>query len=198
MAKIASQARALEIARHPDHAQLARLSKSVRSGDPDNMEARAARFYWRRLMGADFRRDPNGHGLNAHLNYGYAVVRAAMARAVVGAGLGPGLGLHHRSRLNAFQLVDDLMEPFRPLVDQAVWRNRDGWAGDVNTTAKRKLAQVVNGAMLTETGTNTVSRVMSMLAHSLAEVCTGDATQLSWPVDWGLVSQTEFDFADRS
>ena len=197
MAKIASQARALELAGQPDHARLAKLAKSVRSGDPDNVEARAARFYWRRLMGDDFRRDPDGDGLNAHLNYGYAVVRAAMARAVVGAGLAPGMGLHHRSRLNAFQLVDDLMEPFRPLVDHVVRRNRKDWSGEVDTEAKREMAQIVNGAMTTAAGANTVSRVMSMLAHSLAELCMGEATELSWPLDWGLVAQTELDFANR-
>lgn len=198
MEKIAAQARSLEIAGHSDHAGLARLAKSVRSGDPDNMEARAARFYWRRLMGADFRRDPGGDGLNAHLNYGYAVVRAAMARAVVGAGLAPGLGLHHRSRLNAFQLVDDLMEPFRPLVDHAVWRNREDWTGEVETEAKRELAQVVNGPMATAAGSSPVSRVMSILAHSLAEICTGQAKDLAWPLDWGLTAQPELDFANDS
>ncbi len=195
MAKIASQARALEVAKHPDHTRLAKLAKSVRSGDPDNVEARAARFYWQRLLGGDFRRNPDDDGLNAHLNYGYAVVRAAMARAVVGVGLAPGLGLHHRSRLNAFQLVDDLMEPFRPLVDHAVWRNRNDWTGEVNTGAKRELAQVVNGVMATVAGATTVSRVMSMLTHSLAELCLGEAADLSWPLDWSLMAQTELDFA---
>lgn len=193
MAKIASQARALEISGRPGHAGLAKFARSVRSGDPDNVEARAARFYWRRLMGGGFRRDPDGDGLNAHLNYGYAVVRAAMARGVVGTGLAPGLGLHHRSRLNAFQLVDDLMEPFRPLVDLAVWRNREGWTGEMTTMAKRELAQIVNGVMATATGSNSVSRVMSMLAHSLAEVCAGRAKDLAWPLDWGLLTQTELD-----
>ena len=193
MAKIASQARALETSGQPGHTGLAKLTKSVRSGDPDNVEARAARFYWRRLMGSGFRRDPDGDGLNAHLNYGYAVVRAAMARAVVGAGLAPGLGLHHRSRLNAFQLVDDLMEPFRPLVDHAVWRNQKNWNGEMTTMAKRELAQVVNGVMATAAGSNSVSRVMSMLAHSLAEVCVGRAKDLTWPLDWSLLTQTEFD-----
>lgn len=144
-------------------------------------------------MGGGFRRDPDGDGLNAHLNYGYAVVRAAMARGVVGTGLAPGLGLHHRSRLNAFQLVDDLMEPFRPLVDLAVWRNREGWTGEMTTMAKRELAQIVNGVMATATGSNSVSRVMSMLAHSLAEVCAGRAKDLAWPLDWGLLTQTELD-----
>ena len=193
MAKITSQARALEISGHAGHAGLAKLAKSVRSGDRDNVEARAARFYWRRLLGDDFRRDPDGDGLNAPLNYGYAVVRAAMARAVVGAGLAPGLGLHHRSRLNAFQLVDDLMEPFRPLVDHAVWRNRKDWTGEVTAAAKRELAQVVNGVMATAAGSSPVSRVMSMLTHSLAEVCTGEAEDLAWPLDWGLLAQATLD-----
>jgi len=197
MAKIAAQARALEIAGHPDHAALAKLANSVRSGDPDNVEARAARFYWQRLMGSDFRRDPGGDGLNAHLNYGYAIVRAAMARAVVGAGMTPGLGLHHRSRLNAFQLVDDLMEPFRPLVDHTVWRNRKDWAGEVETPAKQELAQVINGAMATASGSTPVSRVMSMLTRSLAEICIGQARNLAWPLDWSLAAQTEFDLAHR-
>ena len=198
MAKIASQARALEISGHPGHAGLARLAKSVRSGDPDNVEARAARFYWRRLMGGGFRRDPDGDGLNAHLNYGYAVVRAAMARAVVGAGLAPGLGLHHRSRLNAFQLVDDLMEPFRPLVDRVVWRNRQDWTGDVAAAAKRDLAGVVNGVMATAMGSSPVSRVMSTLAHSLAEVCIGEAENLAWPLDWALLTQGTFDLDNQA
>ena len=193
MAKIVSQARTLEIAGHAGHVGLARLSKSVRSGDPENIEARAARFYWKRLLGNEFRRDPGGDGLNAHLNYGYAIVRAAMARAVVGAGLAPGLGLHHRSRLNAFQLVDDLMEPFRPLVDRAVWRNREDWSEQVTVMAKRELAQVVNGVMPTAAGSSPVSRVMLMLAHSLAEVCTGQAKDLVWPLDWVLMVQTEFE-----
>ena len=192
-AKIMAQARALEIAGHPDHKNLEKLTKSVRSGDLDNVEARAARFYWRRLLGNDFRRDTSGDGLNVHLNYGYTVVRAAMARAVVGAGLTPGLGLHHRGRLNAFQLVDDLMEPFRPLVDHAVWRNQKDWTGELTPAAKRVLAELINGAMATTAGTNSVSRVMSMLSLSLAEVCTGDAENLVWPLDWGLLTQAELD-----
>ena len=195
MAKIASQSRSLELAGHPDHAVLARFAKSVRSGDPGNVEAHAARFYWRRLLGGGFRRDARGNGLNSHLNYGYAVIRAAMARAVVGAGLAPGLGLHHRSRLNAFQLVDDLMEPFRPLVDHTVWRHRKIWTGEVETDAKRELARLVNGEMTTAVGTSPVSRVMFMLAYSLAELCAGRARDLDWPLDWSLAAQTELDVA---
>ena len=198
MAKIASQARALEISGCAGHAGLAKFAKAVRSGDPDNVEARAARFYWRRLLGDDFRRDPDGDGLNAHLNYGYTVVRAAMARAVVGSGLTPGLGLHHRSRLNAFQLVDDLMEPFRPLVDHAVRRNWKDWTGDVTEAAKRDLARIVNGTMATVAGSSPVSRVMSTLAHSLAEVCAGEAENLAWPLDWALLTQETLDLDNQT
>jgi CRISPR-associated protein Cas1 len=92
----------------------------VRSGDPDNLEAQAARRYWPQLFGTDFRRDRDAAGINALLNYGYTVLRAATARAVLGAGLHPTIGLAHANRGNAFSLVDDLMEPFRPIVDWVV------------------------------------------------------------------------------
>jgi CRISPR-associated protein Cas1 len=192
-AKISSQARTLEYAGHRDHAALKKMVKSVRSGDPENVEARAARYYWRRLLGEEFRRDVAAEGLNSHLNYGYTVVRAAMARAVVGAGLAPGLGLHHRSRLNAFQLVDDLMEPFRCLVDQCVWRNRGNWTAGVMADAKAELADVINFSMPTRPGSGSVSRTMSALALSLAEICTGTKNELEFPQDWIGQDQREFD-----
>lgn len=97
------------------------LARRVRSGDPENVEAQAAQRYWPRLFGQSFRRDRAADGVNALLNYGYAVVRAATARAVVAAGLIPSLGVHHRHRGNPFCLADDLLEPYRPYVD---WRVR--------------------------------------------------------------------------
>ena len=100
---------------------LAPLARRVRSGDPENIEAQAAQRYWPRLFGRSFRRDRAADGVNALLNYGYAVVRAATARAVVAAGLIPSLGVHHRHRGNPFCLADDLLEPYRPYVD---WRVR--------------------------------------------------------------------------
>lgn len=117
-AKIAQQGAVLE---HftPDHGGLIPLSRRVRSGDPDNLEAQAAQRYWPRLFGKDFRRDRGAEGINAALNYGYAVVRAAAARAVVAAGLIPSLGVFHSNRGNPFCLVDDMFEPYRPYVD---WR----------------------------------------------------------------------------
>lgn len=97
------------------------MAGRVRSGDPDNFEAQAAQRYWPRLLGAAFRRDRDAEGLNAFLNYGYAVVRAAIARAIVASGLIPSLGVFHSNRSNPFCLADDLLEPYRPFVD---WRVR--------------------------------------------------------------------------
>lgn len=103
------------------HGGLLPMSRRVRSGDPDNLEAQAAQRYWPRLFGKDFRRDRDLEGINALLNYGYAVVRAATARAIVAAGLIPSLGVFHHNRANPFCLADDLLEPYRPYVD---WRVR--------------------------------------------------------------------------
>lgn len=117
-AKIRGQAGLLELG-SPAHSKLLALAKAVRSGDPTNVEAQAARIYWPNWRPEEsFRRDQDGgDGLNALLNYGYAVMRAALARAIVGAGMHPALGLKHKNRSNAFCLADDLIEPLRPLVD---------------------------------------------------------------------------------
>lgn len=104
-----------------DDGGLAAMARRVRSGDTGNLEAQAAQRYWPRLFGKLFRRERQAEGINALLNYGYAVVRAAVARAVVAAGLIPSLGVHHRHRGNPFCLADDLLEPYRPYID---WRVR--------------------------------------------------------------------------
>lgn len=102
----------------PARRKLADLASQVRSGDPTNVEAQAARIYWEHWRPEEsFRRDRNADGLNSLLNYGYSVARAAVARAIVAAGLFPAIGLHHANRSNAFCLADDLVEPLRPLVD---------------------------------------------------------------------------------
>ena len=103
------------------HGGLAPMARRVRSGDPDNLEAQAAQRYWPRLFGKTFRRNREAEGVNALLNYGYAVIRAAVARGLVAVGLIPSLGVHHRHRGNPFCLADDLLEPYRPYVD---WRVR--------------------------------------------------------------------------
>ncbi|MBS1704160.1 MAG: type II CRISPR-associated endonuclease Cas1 [Armatimonadetes bacterium] len=115
-AKILAQASHLEHWNLPSD-DMRKMAAMVRSGDPDNLEARSAARYFGTLFGPDFVRDRESVGLNAFLNYGYAVLRAAVARAVVGAGLHPAIGIFHRSQYNALCLADDAMEPLRPLVD---------------------------------------------------------------------------------
>ena len=97
-------------------------SNDVRSGDPENLEARAAAYYWKNLFinYPNFVRDREGTPPNNLLNYGYAILRAIIARALVGSGLLPTLGIHHHNRYNAYCLADDIMEPYRPYVDQLV------------------------------------------------------------------------------
>jgi CRISPR-associated protein Cas1 len=120
-AKIDNQAATLATLGGGDGGVLAEMARHVGSGDPDNVEARAARHYWSRLW-PEFRRDDEGDRRNMLLNYGYAVARAGVARSLVAAGLLPAFGVNHASATNAFNLADDVLEPFRPVVDRLAWR----------------------------------------------------------------------------
>lgn len=119
--KIRYQAQTLALA-GIESALFTRLISKVKSGDPENIEAQAAQRYWRLLFGDSFRRDRQTEGINTLLNYGYAIVRALIARAVVASGLHPALGVHHANQYNGLCLADDLMEPFRPWVDNIALR----------------------------------------------------------------------------
>ena len=138
-AKVEMQAAALE-AMGESGTPLRMMIRKIASGDTTNIEAQAARYDWPRMMGADFRRDTNAPGVNALLNYGYTVLRAATARAVVAAGLHPSIGLHHSSKGNAFALADDLVEPFRPLVDCVARYLAAENGTQTDTVAKRRLS----------------------------------------------------------
>lgn len=117
--KIMNQSRVLRRFELPfEH--LVTIANNVRSGDPENGEANASRKYWSTLFAGNFRRDQDAEGVNALLNFGYAVVRSAVARAVVAVGLNPSLGVFHSNKNNPFCLVDDMMEPYRPFVDETV------------------------------------------------------------------------------
>jgi CRISPR-associated protein Cas1 len=119
--KIENQANALEALHRDGASTLREMIRHVGSGDQDNVEARAARTYWRELW-PEFRREDDGDRRNKLLNYGYAVVRSGVARALVASGLLPAIGVNHASVTNAFNLADDLVEPFRPFVDVHAWR----------------------------------------------------------------------------
>ena len=166
-AKIGQQARVLEML-GGSGADLGALARRVRSGDPENVEAQAARRYWSLLMGSYFRRDRFGGTANPFLNYGYTVLRAAVARSVVAAGLHPSIGIHHSNRSNAMCLVDDLMEPFRPLVDYRVAGLMSGGLEDLTTGARRALAEVLAMDMATDRGATPLQTCLERAAQSLA------------------------------
>jgi CRISPR-associated protein Cas1 len=179
--KLEQQAAALAATGAPT-APLSALVSKVKSGDPENIEAQGAQRYWRLLFGDAFRRDQDGGGLNGMLNYGYTVLRAATARAVVAAGLHPSIGLHHSNDNNAMRLVDDVMEPFRPVIDLKVWHLRRNGENEVNPETKRALVRTLYDDMQTEAGATPVTVCAQKLAVSLAQVYLGERYKLDLPL----------------
>jgi CRISPR-associated protein Cas1 len=179
-AKLLQQAAALEaIGANPKPVRA--LVREVRSGDPTNVEAQAARRYWVALFGPQFRRDREAGGVNALLNYGYAVLRAATARAVLAAGLHPTLGLNHSHAGNAMRLVDDLMEPFRPIIDMRVWTLMESRAVDVTRDTKTALASTLYADVTTRAGDTPLASAIQRMTTSLAQCYLGDARSLEFP-----------------
>lgn len=167
-----------------DDGGLLDLSKRVRSGDPDNLEAQGARRYWERLFGsAPFTRDRDAEDANRFLNYGYAVLRAITARAVCAAGLHPSIGIHHHNRYSAFTLADDLMEPFRVVVDRSVVDLVDKRGSSAPMDKETKA--VLIGALLARFGyegeARTMFDIVQRVASSLASVCAGESGKLALP-----------------
>jgi CRISPR-associated protein Cas1 len=179
--KLEQQAVALSAIGQPSE-PLAALARKVKSGDSENAEAQGARRYWSILFGKDFRRDRVAPGANAQLNYGYTVLRSAMARAIVAAGLHPSIELHHCNDSNAMRLADDLMEPFRPMVDLKVWQlQRDGKT-DVTPETKRALAHMLYEDMQTTLGATPLIVCQQRLAVSLAQVYLHEQDKLDLPL----------------
>lgn len=179
--KLEQQAAALEATGAPT-APLTALISKVKSGDPENIEAQGARRYWGLLFGDAFRRDQDGGGLNGMLNYGYTVLRACTARAVIAAGLHPSIGLHHSNDNNAMRLVDDLMEPFRPVIDLKVWHLRRNGENEVTPETKRALVRTLYDDMQTDAGATPVMVCAQKLATSLAQVYLGEREKLDLPL----------------
>jgi len=182
-AKIAAQAALLVELRGTDFG-LQQLAGLVRSGDPSNIEARAARRYWSRLFAdLDFRRHRENEDQNILLNYGYAVLRAIVARAICAAGLHPSLGIHHHNRYNAFCLADDLMEPFRPAVDRAVaeYMSTHDEPYQLESSAKQNIIGELTGRFIINGEQRTLFDAAARMASSLAEVFLGNAERLELP-----------------
>ena len=189
-AKLAQQAAVLAAANAPS-APLSALVAKVKSGDPDNLEAQGARRYWGLLLGEAFRRDQDGDGLNGLLNYGYTVLRACTARAVIAAGLHPGIGLHHSHDGNAMRLVDDLMEPFRPHIDHTVWCLQRGGQTSVDPSTKRTLVKAMYRDLATRAGNTPVLVCVQRLAISLAQVLLGERRDLDLPPSGLAIPDTD-------
>ena len=161
--------------------RLEKLARSVQSGDAGNCEAAAASIYWKRCFGPEFRRDRELPGLNAMLNYAYTVLRAATARAVVLSGLHPAFGLFHKNSRNPMPLVDDLMEPFRPVADMLVAELALQGKHELDPAGKQHLAALTNLDIGLEGEVGTVGTALRGLASSLAEVYEGTRKELRLP-----------------
>ena len=180
--KIAEQARNLPPT-SPVHRRLRAMIREVRSGDPTNVEAQAARIYWQAWTpDPAFRRNPNGDApLNVMLNYGYAVMRACVARALVAAGLLPILGLHHSNRSNAFALADDLVEPLRPVVDARVHHLYQSGLRTLNRTTKAGLLDLLTCPMMVKDEQGPLMVSVHRMAASLVKCFKGEENKLVIP-----------------
>ena len=158
------------------------LSSKVKSGDSGNLEAEAARKYWPLLMGKGFVRDFEAEGANALLNYGYSIVRAMIARALVGTGLHPALGLFHHNQYNGLALADDLMEPFRPWVDRIVYGIlQKNPLAIVDKDSKQALLELLGKQVLWEEKEMPLLVVSHLLAARLKQIHEAPYLCLNWP-----------------
>ncbi len=157
--------------------------QNVKSGDTDNREGAAAREYWSQMFDEGFRREREGVPPNSLLNYGYTILRAAVARALVGSGLYPAFGVFHRNRYNAFPLADDVMEPYRPFVDEIVYHlYYDGAVTELNKESKSKLLRVLFADVKMGKVTRPLENALSMTTASLLKVFKGNTDKLSLPM----------------
>jgi len=181
-AKIVRQADVVAAAVGGDAAKgLTMLAHRVKSGDPQNLEAQAARRYWPILMGPDFRRTPSLPGINGMLNYGYAVLRSTVARAVLSAGLHPSLGVKHHNAGNPMCLVDDLIEPFRPVVDLLVWHLVNAGELEVTKAVKLVLGNQITLPVPMADDVTSLSLATVRLAQSFAQCISGKQCSLDLP-----------------
>jgi CRISPR-associated protein Cas1 len=183
-AKITNQAALLKTQR-VEYKYLLGLSEKVKSGDTDNCEAKAASFYWKHIFPdfLEFRRERYGLPPNNLLNYGYAILRASVARALTGSGLLPTLGIHHKNQYNAFCLADDIMEPYRPYVDQLVCGivRMNGKFLDMTPSMKKELLAIPNMDVKIEGRKSPLMNAISRTTASLVRCYEGDGRKLLYP-----------------
>lgn len=183
-AKIENQAEVLRRA-GIDNKRLLALVPLIQSGDPDNVEGRAASVYWKLLFeDLPFVRDRFGLMPNAHLNYGYAILRAIVARALVGSGLLPTLGIHHSNKYNAYCLADDVMEPYRPFVDWMVYnmlQNEEITGDDISKEHKAKLLGIATVDVQIDGKKSPLMVGLPRTTNSLVECFDGSRRKIIYP-----------------
>ena len=183
--KIRNQAAVLQNTRNTIVKNMLAWAGEVKSGDSDNLEGRAAAYYWRNLFPdiLGFTRDRNGLPPNNLLNYGYAILRAVVARALVGSGLLPTLGIHHHNRYNAYCLADDIMEPYRPYVDALVCRLvSDGHiTEELTTELKRELLQIPTLDVVINGKRSPLMVAVGQTTASLYRCFSGEQRKIAYP-----------------
>jgi len=185
MAKIENQANILKRYAHCEIGNMLSWAASVKSGDSDNLEARAAAYYWANLFPqiSNFTRKREGDFPNNMLNYGYAILRAIVARALVATGLLPTFGIHHHNRYNAYCLADDIMEPYRPYIDENViqlmeqYGNQDG----ISQTVKAELLQIPVLDVIIDGRRSPLMIAVSNTVTSLYKCFSGECRKLTFP-----------------
>lgn len=156
---------------------------NVKSGDTDNREGAAAREYWSSLFDDGFRREREGLPPNNLLNYGYTILRAAVARALISSGLYPAFGVFHRNRYNAFPLADDVMEPYRPFVDEIVYHlYYDEGISELENQSKGKLLRLLFSDVKMGKVTRPLENALSLTTASLLKIFKGETGKLSLPM----------------
>ena len=182
-AKIENQAYCLQKNTSKSFVPLHVLARKVRSDDADNHEAQAAAYYWKNLFSDGFTRDKDGIPPNNLLNYGYAILRAVIARALVGSGLLPVYGIHHHNRYNAYCLADDIMEPYRPFVDDLVLSTMKKMeiSDDLTVDLKREMLSIPVLDVVIGGKRSPLMIAAGLTTASLAKCYNGEAREISYP-----------------
>jgi len=184
--KILNQAAVLKSVTGCEVGNMMRWAKDVRSGDPDNLEGRAAVYYWRNLFLdiPNFTREREGMSPNNLLNYGYAILRAVIARSLVSSGLLPTLGIHHHNRYNAYCLADDIMEPYRPYVDKLVIELMSSGidCSEITKEIKQELLQIPTLEVIIGKKRSPLMIASTQTTASLYKCFTGELRRVAYPV----------------
>lgn len=185
-AKIHNQASVLKRLRQTEVGNMSAWKNDVRSGDPDNLEGRAAVYYWKNLFPDidGFLRDRDGKVPNNLLNYGYAILRAVIARALVASGMLPTFGIHHHNRYNAYCLADDIMEPYRPYVDELVvnYTLRNGYPEELTTDVKSTMLSIPVLDVVINGQRSPLMIAATQTTASLYKCFSGELRKIVYPV----------------